>query len=260
VEYLLVCLVAFGASALTLYSGFGLGTLLLPVFALFFPIPVAVAATAVVHLANNLFKVGLVGRNAERSVVLRFGIPAVIAALIGAVLLGTLGSQPPLAEYLIGDRAFEVTTVKVVVGLVIVVFAVLELTPAFGRLQWDRKYLPVGGAVSGFFGGLSGHQGALRSAFLVKAGMQPASFVGTNTVTAVMVDIARLLVYGVALLGVGVVDLSGTWGLVVAGSLSAFAGAYLASRYLHKVTMRTVQRVVAVMLIGVGTAMAVGLI
>jgi len=39
-----------------LLSGFGLGTLLLPVFALFFPLPVAIAATALVHLANNFFK------------------------------------------------------------------------------------------------------------------------------------------------------------------------------------------------------------
>jgi hypothetical protein len=260
VEYLLVCAVAFAASGLTLYSGFGLGTLLLPVFALFFPVPVAVAATAVVHLANNLFKVGLVGRKADRSVVLRFGIPAVLAALLGAALLGVLGSQEPIATYLIATRSYEITTVKLVIGLVIVIFAILELTPAFSRLQIDRKYLPVGGALSGFFGGLSGHQGAMRSAFLVKSGMDPASFVGTNTVTAVLVDLSRLLVYGVALLGVGVVDLSGTGGLVIAGSLAAFAGAYLGSRYLHKVTMVAVQRLVAVMLIVIGSAMAIGLI
>ena len=34
---------AFLASGLTLYSGFGLGTVLLPAFALFFPVEVAVA-------------------------------------------------------------------------------------------------------------------------------------------------------------------------------------------------------------------------
>ena len=36
-EYVVVCLVALGASALTLFSGFGLGTVLMPAFALFFP-------------------------------------------------------------------------------------------------------------------------------------------------------------------------------------------------------------------------------
>ncbi|MEM6640395.1 MAG: sulfite exporter TauE/SafE family protein, partial [Pseudomonadota bacterium] len=40
-DYLLVCTVALVASALTFFSGFGLGTLLVPAFALFFPAPLA---------------------------------------------------------------------------------------------------------------------------------------------------------------------------------------------------------------------------
>lgn len=47
-EYVLVAVAALSISTLTLYSGFGLGTLLMPVFALFFPVEVAVVATAVV--------------------------------------------------------------------------------------------------------------------------------------------------------------------------------------------------------------------
>ena len=46
------------------------------------------AATAVVHLANNVFKLALVGRHAVRAVVIRFGIPAVVAAFAGAAALG----------------------------------------------------------------------------------------------------------------------------------------------------------------------------
>ena len=51
--YVVVCATALIVAALTLFSGFGLGTLLMPAFALFFPVTVAVAATAVVHLANK---------------------------------------------------------------------------------------------------------------------------------------------------------------------------------------------------------------
>ena len=76
-EFLGVALAALLAAGLTLYSGFGLGTLLLPVFALFYPVEVAVAATAVVHGANNVFKVSLVGKHADRGVVLRFGLAAI---------------------------------------------------------------------------------------------------------------------------------------------------------------------------------------
>ena len=61
-SYLVICAVALLASGLTFFSGFGLGTLLLPAFALFFPIEQAVAMTAVVHFLNGLFKLGLAAR------------------------------------------------------------------------------------------------------------------------------------------------------------------------------------------------------
>jgi uncharacterized membrane protein YfcA len=61
-EYVLITLIALVVSGLTLFSGFGLGTVLMPAFAVFFPVPTAIAATAVVHLANNLFKVVLVSK------------------------------------------------------------------------------------------------------------------------------------------------------------------------------------------------------
>lgn len=64
-SYIIICIVAIIVSALTLFSGFGLGTVLMPAFALFFPLPVAIAATAVVHLANNIFKAILVGKKAD---------------------------------------------------------------------------------------------------------------------------------------------------------------------------------------------------
>ena len=73
---LLIAVAAFLPSVLTLYSGFGLGTVLLPAFALFLPAPVAVAATGVVHLLNNLFK-GILLRNlADWRTVIRFGLAA----------------------------------------------------------------------------------------------------------------------------------------------------------------------------------------
>ncbi|MFQ6676338.1 MAG: sulfite exporter TauE/SafE family protein, partial [Fidelibacterota bacterium] len=54
-ETALIAAVAFVASGLTLFSGFGLGSILMPVMAIFFPVEVAISATALVHLANNIF-------------------------------------------------------------------------------------------------------------------------------------------------------------------------------------------------------------
>jgi uncharacterized membrane protein YfcA len=84
IAFVIVGLAAFSVSLLTLFSGFGLGTLLLPTFALFIPVEVAVASTAVVHAANNVFKVGLLAGGARRDIVLRFGAPAIVASFFGA--------------------------------------------------------------------------------------------------------------------------------------------------------------------------------
>jgi uncharacterized membrane protein YfcA len=178
-ELFIVSLAALVASGLTLFSGFGLGTLLMPVFALFVPLELAVAMTAVVHLANNLFKVGLLGRRAEWPVVLRFGLPAVAAAFAGALVLVSLGAREPLAVYQVFGREQQVSLLGLVIGALILLFVVLELLPVFARVALDRRWLPLGGLVSGFFGGLSGHQGAFRSMFLVKAGLDKEAFVAT---------------------------------------------------------------------------------
>ena len=162
-SYLIVCLVALVASGLTLFSGFGLGTLLLPAFALFFPVEIAVTATAVVHLANNFFKLALVGRHASARVVLAFGLPAIAGALGGAWALAYLSGLPVLARYTFLGREVELTGVRLVVSVLIVVFALLELLPAADRLAFGPHWLTLGGAVSGFFGGLSGHQGSRSS-------------------------------------------------------------------------------------------------
>ncbi|MCU0486259.1 MAG: sulfite exporter TauE/SafE family protein [Anaerolineales bacterium] len=259
-EYLVICLVAVLVSALTLFSGFGLGTLLMPAFALFFPLPVAIAATAVVHLANNIFKVILVGKQADWGVVLRFAIPGAVAAMIGAALLNLFSDTAPLAAYSLNGQAYEITLIKLVIGMVIIAFAFFELLPYFNKLAFERKYLPWGGLLSGFFGGLSGNQGALRSAFLIKAGLDKGAFVGTGTVSSVIVDVARLLVYGVSFYSVHFAGVSDIWRLVLAATLAAFLGAFIGSRLVKKITLRALQVLVGAMLMLVGLGMASGLL
>jgi uncharacterized membrane protein YfcA len=259
-ELVLIGVAALLASGLTLFSGFGLGTILMPVFALFFPLPLAIAATAVVHFANNLFKFGLMARQANWPVVARFSVPAAIAAIFGAGSLTFFDRQPPLWHYTLAGTDFEVTAVKAVIGSLIVLFALLELSPRFQALAFPPRWLPVGGALSGFFGGLSGNQGALRSAFLLKAGLSKEAFVATGVVSAVIVDAVRLMVYGTAMLA-GQFSQAQTLALPVAvGTICAFSGAVVGKRVLQKVTLRTVQFIVAMAMLGIGTGLALGLL
>lgn len=193
-ECLVVPLVAQLVSGLTLFSGFGLGTLLMPVAALFFPLPLAIAMTALVHLANNVFKTGLLGGYADLGVLWRFGLPAILAAFAGAWLLAQLAAGEPLARYTLMGREYAVVSVKLVIGLLILVFVAIEASSCFRATALDRRWLPVGGVVSSFFGGLSGHQGALRSRFLVKAGLPKGAFEATGAVIAMLIGVTRLAV------------------------------------------------------------------
>ena len=261
-SYIVICAVALVVSGLTLFSGFGLGTLLMPAFALFFPVEIAVGATAVVHLANNIFKAVLVGRKANFGIVLKFALPAAAAAVLGALLLNYFAGLAPVFEYVWVGRSFAVTPVKLVVAVLILGFALIELSSRFEKLSFDTRFIPLGGLISGFFGGLSGHQGALRSAFLLRAGLAKEAFVSTGVLCAVAIDVSRLAVYGVTLFSkqLAALQSQGIAGLVVAGSLAAFLGAFIGKRMLKKVTMRGIQVTVGVMLLLLAVALGIGLV
>lgn len=197
------------------------------------------------------------GKHADRAVVFRFGLPAILAAFLGAQALVWLSHLSPLVSYAASGRTFDILPVKLAIGLLMTGFALLEVLPAVEKLAFDKPYLPMGGILSGFFGGLSGHQGALRSAFLIRCGLSKESFIATGIVIACLVDVTRLGVYAAKF---SAADLGANAMLLTAATLSAFVGAWAGNRLLHKVTIRAVQWTVAAMLFLIAIGLASGLI
>ena len=256
-EIIIISVTAFLVAILTFFSGFGLGTILTPVFMIFFPVDLAIGLTGIVHFFNNLFKLLLVGRQADKQVLIRFGIPAVIAALLGSWLLLNITDLRPLFAYQMFGRTFEVFPVKFIISILLIIFATIDLIPYFNKLQFGKDKLPMGGALSGFFGGLSGNQGALRSAFLIKAGLSKEAFVATAVVVSTFVDFTRLSIYATRFTKAG---LSDNLTLVVCATLSAIVGAYIGNKLLRKVTLKFLQVTIAIMLIIISVALGAGLI
>jgi uncharacterized protein len=256
-ESLVICLAAFITAILTFFSGFGLGTILMPVFAIFFPLDIAIALTGVVHFSNNLFKISLVGRNADKEVLLRFGIPAIIASFAGAWLLLRITRMPSLFEYHLLNRNFEITPVKLIIATLLIAFSVLEILPSVQKIQFNRNKLTLGGVLSGFFGGLTGIQGAIRSAFLIKSGLTKEAYIATGVVIACLVDFTRLSVYASrfkeANLGEHLV-------LIISATLAAVAGAFVGNKLLKKITFRSIQILVAIMLFLIAISLGAGII
>ncbi|KFL33134.1 MULTISPECIES: sulfite exporter TauE/SafE family protein [unclassified Sulfurospirillum] len=253
-EIFLVACVALIASLLTFFSGFGLGTLLMPIIALFFPLPIAIAITAIVHFSNNLLKFFLLLKHCDTSILLRFGVPAVVFALLGAWSLELLSTWQWSFTYTLWGFTCKIVPLNVIIGLVIVLFLVVESSPTL-RVPNAFKKLWLGGMLSGFFGGLSGHQGAFRSLFLTQNALSKEVFLATGVSIAVVVDLSRLSLYAkhweMAL---------SQWQMILVAIVSAFVGTFIGKHYLQKVSIEFIRLVVAWMLGSVAFLLIVGIL
>lgn len=178
-ESFIVYLTTFLAAAIALFSGFGLGTILTPVFILFFDIKIAIFFVAVVHLLNNLLKLILFRQHIDLTILKRFGLAAIIGSLIGA--LGQVYMINVVLQY--------------IVGFVLIFLGAQEWIPAKFQLRIPKSIDPIGGFLSGLLGGLVGNQGAIRSAFLLNYKISKEAFIATGVVLACMIDLIRIPVY-----------------------------------------------------------------
>jgi uncharacterized membrane protein YfcA len=176
---LLLFLVAVLSGATASIAGFGIGSLLTPLLATRFGMPAAVAAVTIPHAIATAVRCWRLRAHVEWSVLKRFGVLSAAGSLTGALLYTRLGP----------------TALTRILGCLLVLTSVAQLT------GWTTRWKPHGGLVqafgllSGFFGGVAGNQGGLRSAALLAFGLTPLRFVATATATGLLVDLARTPVY-----------------------------------------------------------------
>lgn len=253
-DIVILILVSFGASWLTFFSGFGLGTLLTPVFYLIFQdMVVAIAGTAIVHFLNNVFKFLLMRKSVNWKVFLPFGLAAIPAAFVGASLTSNI-SNKVIATYPIGANSYDILLLNLVFAFVLIVFALIELIPSWS-LAFSKQSLWLGGAISGFFGGLSGHQGALRTAFLIKYQLKKEVFIATGICVALVVDIVRTSVY---FSEYDLTTLSESWIYIVIALSAALIGAILGKLFLKKIKMKFLTNFISIAMIVFGIALCSG--
>jgi uncharacterized protein len=155
-------LIAVFAGATASVVGFGIGSLLTPLFALEVGTSVAVAAVTVPHALATAVRCWRLRRQVDRAVLRRFGVLSAAGARAGGLLILT---------------------------------ALAQLS------GWTRHWQPKGplvgvfGVISGFFGGVAGNQGGLRAAALTAFHLSPSAFVATATAAGLMVDAARTPIY-----------------------------------------------------------------
>ena len=197
-ELLFLALLGAAASAITIVSGFGLNTVLVPAFAVLFPLPLAIAAVALVHLIASALRLVIFRAHINRTIALQFVPWAILGGIAGALILELLGAVPVIATYPLFGVTKSVTAVKVVVGVTIAALALCGLRRGAEASGMGAIGVSAGALASGFFGGLSGNQGAIRSTVLIRAGLTPLGFAATGALAAIAIDLTRLVVYGTA--------------------------------------------------------------
>ena len=222
-EVLIISIVAFLAALLTFFSGFGLGTILTPVMLIFFPPEIAISLTGIVHFCNNIFKLTIIGDQFNKEVLIKFGIPAVLFAFAGSYALFFISNDTFFTHHLFVKKT-DVSYLQFIIAIILIFFALIDLIPFFKKLKFNKSILPIGGILSGFFGGLTGNQGALRSAFLIKMNLEKSVFIATTVVISFFVDLTRISVY---ISKIKDFEISNYLILGLAAIVSAIAGSFI---------------------------------
>jgi uncharacterized membrane protein YfcA len=168
-----------------------------------------------------------------------------------------ISNTAPLYTYTINGKIFSVTAIKLLMSALMIAFALFEILPSLKNIKFKENKLYIGGIVSGFFGGLSGFQGALRSAFLLRYNLSKGSFIATGIFIACIIDLTRLSVYFTRFSNINIED---NMSVLIFAAFSSFAGAYIGNRLLKKVTFDFVQRIVTGMIILLAVGLGSGLL
>jgi uncharacterized membrane protein YfcA len=207
-----VFIVAILSGATATVVGFGIGSLMTPLLAIRFGTTIAVALVTIPHAAATAVRCWRLRAHVDRTVLARFGLLSAVGSLVGALIYTRLG--PGILTRVLG-------------GL-------LLLTAAAQLTGWASHWRPKGpvvavfGLMSGFFGGVAGNQGGLRSAALTAFGLPPLGLVATATATGLVVDAARTPVY---LWNSGSILLS-LWAPIVAASVGVLIGTMVGEKVL----------------------------
>src|SRR3989344_8661857 len=183
-EILYIALLTLIAATIGTITGFGMSTIMIPVLVIFFPPIEAIFLVAIIHWFGNVWKIALFRSGFNMRLLLLFGVVGLMTSYLGAYI--SLGVNEEillrvLGTFLAGYALF-------------VVFSAKFSTSAEERMRpVAQKSGPVsdwkipagnimalsGGALSGFFAGMFGVGGAIRSTFLSSFDLPKAVFIAT---------------------------------------------------------------------------------
>jgi len=230
-EHVTFLLTAYIAAIFATIAGFGSSTLLIPVAILYFDFQTAVFLVACFHLCNNLFKVKLFFSHIDLKIVVKFGIPSILFAFIGAWMMVDL--DPEL--------------LKKALAVFLIVYAIYSIWNPDVKILANTSNAILGGLSSGLLAGLIGLGGAIRAMFLVSFGLPKESYIATSALIALAVDLTRIPTYLVR----GTIDRNYFFLLPFLICLAYF-GVKTGQILLHRINESLFRKIVLLALLGIG--------
>ena len=237
---LFVAAVATLAGAIAAVAGTGVGSLVTPALSLRIDMRDAVLAVAAPHLVLNALRFWSVRTSLSGKIFRRFGLTSAGGSLAGALLQHSVSSG----------------SITAVFAVLLIIAALFGLTGLADRVKFGRRGAYAGGALSGFFGGLTGEQGGLRAAAMLGLDLSKETFVATATATALVVDAVRIPVY-----------LATRWNEVpqviapaAVGVAGVVAGMFIGKQLFGRVPRDKFSRVVSAVLLLIGALLVVRLL
>jgi len=205
---------ALVASILAAVAGFGGAVIMLPVLVWAVGIQDAIPILTVAQLIGNLSRVIFNRRELKWPIVWRFALGAVPAAVIGGIIFATAPAAALVR----------------LLGVFLIVMVVYRHTHwgKSARLTL-RGFVPLG-AASGILSAVLGTVGPFAAPFFLSYGLIKGAYIGTEAMTAVIMHITKLGVYGsYSLVGIHTLLIGVAIGAVM------ILGTYVGKRLLNKV-------------------------
>ena len=240
VQYIVLVPVTLATSVITLFTGFGVGTIMMPIMALFFDVKVAIFLAAIVHFFNNVSRLVLYWSEINWQIIKRFGVVSIIGAFVGSFAQIYLDS----------------VWLKTGVGLFLIIYAVLTLVPGKIKIELPQSLDFIGGFLSGLVGGLIGNQGAIRSVYLLGYGLQKQELVVSSALIAVIIDSTRIPVYAYS----NFQYLQENLLLLATVIATAIFGTVVGSRLLPKVSYDLFRKIILIGVLLLGVLMSISVI
>ena len=217
---------SYGAAIVATLAGFGSSTLLIPVAMMFMDAKTAIFLVACFHLFSNTFKIKAFWNKIDFKTFLLFGIPSIIFAFIGAVLISSI----------------PVDIIKRGVAIFLILFAIYSLLKPKFTIKETPVNAVLGGSLSGLLAGLIGLGGAIRSTFLIAFNMSKEVYVGTSAMIAFVIDLTRIPTY----LFTKIIQDTSYFILLPFMVLSAYLGVKTGKKLLGKINQQTFRKIVLI--------------